>query len=278
MYDQFLTASNRLLIADAVACYKKEVGAKEGDGSFWVVYGSFALTEQHPGSDMDVLFVHNQTGRPPARIQSAFQQYPVTIYSISRIDLESDGEARRFGGYFSLKLLNPFVTLGAQNGDLEWLLKIAGGFIGPFARDASGGREFSSPTNLLADSVLARLHLCPWYHSYFVRYFHSLSFPDLWRQMQEVVLLALEVSGQVKKTEGGYQYTDHSSSEDLHKETFKVVARFWSLGSCLHSSQPGFPDFYIKKSEQNLEAIGGDNALAALLQFLETEKADGANL
>lgn len=162
MYRTFMDQGNFDFVARAIARLADEVGVEEGDGSFWVCYGSFVLNQQNTQSDLDLLCIHTLPNAV-RRIQSSFEGYPVTIYSLNRNDFVSDGRQRTSGGYFSGKVLNPHVMFLTSQKDRDLVAEVGGAFIGPFsaAMAAKRKRSVAISESLVADSVLARFHLCP---------------------------------------------------------------------------------------------------------------------
>jgi hypothetical protein len=260
----------------ALECFANEVSMKKSDGSFWVCYGSFVLNQQNPESDLDLLYIHTQ---PTAirRIQLSFEGYPVTIYSLNRNDFVNDGRRSNFGGYFSGKVLNPHVAFQASQKDKDMIAEVAGAFIGPFSAAMATGTDRSvlTATNLVADSVLARLHICPWYKSYFLRYFISSNFQQLWERMTEVITLSFLKSGIVSQSGDRLCYQCAPSKEDLHKNTLSAVARFWALGSSLHGGMSDFPAFYMQKAEQFVRSNGLESRLEEMIHFLHMHSSKG---
>ncbi|MBU1202491.1 hypothetical protein KKH39_00370 [Patescibacteria group bacterium] len=256
-------------VARAVACLASEIGAQEGDGSFWVCYGSFVLNQQNPESDLDLLFIHTQP-TTIQRIQSSFEGYPVTIYLLNRNDFVSDGRQKTFGGYFAGKVYNPHVMFMASQKDRDVVMEVGGAFIGPFAAAMAVKREriFATSVDLVADSVLARFHLCPWYRSYFLRYYISPSFQQLWVRMAEATTLSFLKAGIVTQSGDMFRYHHALSEEQLHESTLAAVARFWALGSSLHGGMPDFPAFYMQKAEQYVRDNNLESRLEEMIHFL----------
>lgn len=270
MYKKFIMQDNFNFVERAIRHLAVEIGAEgEEDGSFWVCYGSFVLNRQTSESDLDLLCIHNRSVSI-RRIQSSFEGYPVTVYSLCKNDFASDGEARLFGGYFSGKVLNPYVAFLATQEDEDFIMKAAGQFIGYFAAVMAEqqGRRNATRTNLVADSVLARFHLCPWYQSYFLRYYTASNFSELWRHMEEVIPLMFVKAKAVIQNGSVFEYQRIPSKTELHMESIKVIARFWALGSCLHGQLPDFPNYYIQKTEQFIVCNNLQGRCAEMLQFL----------
>jgi hypothetical protein len=263
-------------VSQAITCLAGEVGLKEDDRGFWVCYGSFVLNQQTPKSDIDLLYIHVQ---PTAvrRIQSSFEGHPVTIYSLNRNDFVNDGKNRTFGGYFSGKVLNPHVMFLASQEDENMIMEVGGSFIGPLsaAMAAKRKRNTASSANLVADSVLARIHLCPWYKSYFLRYYISTNFQQLWERMAEVTTLFFLKAGIVVQNGDEFRYQCTSLKEDLHESTLAAVARFWALGSSLHGGMPDFPAFYMQKAEQYVRDNDLGDRLQEMIHFLQVQSSQG---
>jgi hypothetical protein len=241
-----------------------------------VCYGSFVLNQQTPESDLDLLCIHTQ---PTAvrRIQSSFEDHPVTIYSLNRNDFASDGRQGTFGGYFAGKVLNPHVMFLASQKDKDVVMEVGGAFIGPFAAAMAEKQEGISATseNLAADSVLARFHLCPWYRSYFLRYYISSSFQQLWVRMTETTTLSFLKAGIVTQSGNEFRYQHTPSEEELHESTLAAAARFWALGSSLHGGMPDFSAFYMQKAEQYVRDNGLENCLEEMIHFLHAQSSKG---
>jgi hypothetical protein len=272
MYRTFMSQKNSDFVIRALTYLTGEIGVRADDGSFWVCYGSFVLNQQTPESDLDLLCIHNQT-RVIQRIQSSFEGHSVTIYLLNKNDFISDGRQQLLGGYFSGKVLNPYVTFLAPQRDKDIVVGVGGAFIGPFAAAIAKkqGREIATRTNLVADSVLARFYLCPWYRSYFLRYYIAPIFPRLWEKMKETITLSFLESGTVRRDSGGFRYCHTPSNEELHEKTIAAVARFWALGSSLHGGMPNFPVFYIQKAEQFVIDKNLENRCAKMMQFLHKQ-------
>lgn len=272
MYRSFISQGSSDFVARALACLAGEVGAQESDGGFWICYGSFVLNQQTPESDLDLLYIHNRLASV-RRIQSSFEDHSVTAYSLSRNDFASDGEQGLFGGYFGGKVLNPHAVFFASQEDKDMVAKVGGTFIGPFAAAMAKKeeRETATRANLVADSVLARFHLCPWYQSYFLRYYILSVFPQLWERMKGAITSSF-VKAQVVTQEGGsFRYCRTLSDEELHQKTIASVARFWALGSSLHGGMPDFPAFYMQKAEQYVRENHLEARCEEMMQFLREQ-------
>lgn len=251
---------------DKISLEKEFISKKR---TFWVCYGSFILNLQNEKSDLDLLYVHSETNQP-SRVESHYEAHPITIYSISSGDFVDDGNKKRFGGYFSGKVLNPYVIFSKKEENINLLLKTAGEFIADFAADIGSRRisKISTPANLVADTILARFQLCPWYANYFTRYYTHPDFAKLWKRMEEIIPYSLVIAKKVIPNKNGFIYINQSDKDVIHADLVKSIARFWSVGNCFHGS-PYFLDNYIEKSKQY---SGGKKKLKQMISFIE-EKA-----
>lgn len=273
MYIEFMSQDSYDFVSRAINKVSLEKEFVSRERAFWVCYGSFVLNLQNEKSDLDLLYVHPEIN-PPSRIESEYETHPITIYSLSSGDFVDDGNQKRFGGYFSGKVLNPYIVISEEEGNTNLILKTAGEFIADFAADIGSRRasKLSTPANLVADTVLARFQLCPWYVNYFMRYYTHQDFAELWKRMEEVIPLSLVAAQKIIPYKDGFIYVDPPNKDNVHIDLVKSIARFWSIGNYLHNSLH-FLDSYIKKSEQYRAGV---EALKQMTSFVE-EKAGLSN-
>lgn len=274
MFNKFMTDNSNEILRRALPLLVTEINVMQSESDYWICYGSLLLGLQNNQSDIDLLYIHHDPHQQPSRIQSSFEEWPVTIYALNESDFKADGEQRKYGGYFSGKVINPHAVLGGHTDSVQATLKVAGGFIGQFAASLSRrrGREIASPGNIAADCFLAFLHLCPWYRAYFMRYFVDPRFADIWQTLQASVTTSLVLAKEVTKLSPGYfEYQNPLDEAQFHIEMIKVVARFWAVGACFHGGRIDFPDYYFEKSEQFLRRTGYINHCAKLYDFLNTQ-------
>lgn len=249
-----------------------KIGRSADEDGFWMCYGSFVLNQQTEHSDLDLLYIHKNEDSVQ-RLQFQFEGYPVTVYSVSEKDFASDGIERRYGGYFAGKVLNPNVLFYATEADRDLLLRTSAEFIAPFSAAMADKikRIQSTSENVLADSVLARLQYCPWYRSYFVRYYMHPEFRQIWSCMKELLVEGLVKANVVTVTGDLIQYKAALSESKLHIETLKIVARFWGVGSSLHSNMLDFPSQYMHDCEQHIRTNELEETCLQMQDFLHAE-------
>ncbi|MFA5935968.1 MAG: nucleotidyltransferase domain-containing protein [Patescibacteria group bacterium] len=232
--------------------------------SAWVCYGSYAIGQQSRGSDVDLLCIHENENIVPRRVQEQFRGVPVTVYLLSRRDLERDGQESRFGGYFSGKLLNPHFVYCSDERTRRIIDSSSGAFIGSFA--ASEGRirrrdPVSSSRQIAADCYLAAYRLCPPYLAYFARWVASDGFKGIWSWMEEHVVHSLELAGKLRRVSGGFIYLKTESEEMVHERCVAAIARFWAFGAWSHGDA-GFYDQYVTHADQRNAPIPGSKRAA----------------
>lgn len=115
-------------ITDALAPAVSDLPA---GGGHWVFYGSQPLGLARQGSDLNALLLLDDFRGVPHRRDGRWAMVPVTIHVLSRDQFTADGVEGRYGGYFALKLLAPFMSCRAS--DAALLGRTTAGFLGPFA-------------------------------------------------------------------------------------------------------------------------------------------------
>lgn len=271
MYRQFMKSPSFEFVTDALPHLLAETGIKDDPLNFWICYGSFALNQQCPESDVDLLFVHQISSRP-SRVQARYLDHPVTIYSLPFREFIADGTQRRYGGYFSGKLLNPFVVFGGSQRSIDTAIEVMGGFIGSFAATIAKdhGREIGTRENIVADCILAYLRLCPSYRAYFLRYYVSPNFGEIWDRMKIVIPDALtkaQVTTRLAKDR--FEYCSPFTPDDFHLQLVSCIARFWAFGACCHGGNIGFPDYYNQKALAYIKDRKLEDQCLEMLTFLE---------
>lgn len=271
MYRQFMKLSNTDFVSNALSHLLIETGIEDSPLNFWICYGSFVLNQQTAESDVDLLFVH-QTSNHPVRLQARYKDHPVTIYSLPFREFVADGDKRRYGGYFSGKLLNPFVVFGGSRDSVNIATEVMGGFIGSFAATIAKehNREIGTRENIVADSILAYLRLCPSYRAYFLRYYVSPNFGEIWDRMKVVIPDALaKAQNTTMLAKDRFEYCSSFSPEQFHLQLVACIARFWAFGSCCHGCNASFPDYYIQKALGYIKSRGLEDRCLEMLTFLE---------
>jgi hypothetical protein len=232
------------------ATLDREVAVPPGEDHDWVVYGSRVTGAATPTSDVDVLMLHHDELRPPARIGARHVEAPVTVYALPWSALRADGEHRAYGGYFALKLFSPFVCTRPER--IADLLESVARFLSPLAARQARCGEATERTRhqVLADSYLAFLDLHPDFDSYTAR---ALTEPLLgspvWLRQAQVIVDAYEAANVIRPVRAGrYVYADTAPVDDWNHERAIAAARFWAFGAVCHGADARFPDHYRDKA------------------------------
>lgn len=241
-------------LAEALA---REVPVPLGQGPDWVVYGSRVTGAATAASDVDVLMLHHDELRPPARFDARYNGVPVTVYALPWSALQADGEHRAYGGYFALKLFSPFVC--TQPGRDADLLGVVARFLGPLAARQAGCEAATERTRhqVLANSYLAFLDLHPDFDSYVARAFtEPLLASPVWMRQAQVMVDAYETADVIRPVRAGrYVYADTPAVDDWAQERAIAAARFWAFGAVCHGADAGFPDHYRNKARSRTTAL-----------------------
>jgi hypothetical protein len=249
--DDAITPGFVAQIPEVIAALSGTVQDVASSGRWWVFYGSMPLGADHEDSDLDALLLHDQPNLRPHRRAAAWNRRPVTVYVLSRDDLVDDGQRRRFGGYYALKLLSPFV---ADQRDVEDdLAGTSAGFLGPWANLVVAQRPDAawSGDQLLAHAYLAFLDLYPDFAGYVARLLRDpVLLPRVWRHQRRVYTAALAREGFITPAgQPAWRYTGIAAIADPRRERSRCTARFWAFGSVCHGADAQFPDFYFTKTD-----------------------------
>lgn len=261
-----ITLFERLIATPALY---REISIDQRVPHTWVVYGSLVTNKLHEHSDIDLLFIHDSVGTP-RRVQATYVGRPVTIYVVPLHDFQEDGLNRRYGGYFSGKVLNPFLHSGKLL-TTDSLLKVGAEFIGIFAAAQAAKRHmhYATPDALVADMILAFVALCPPYASYFLRYFISDQFHAIWESMKELIPQGFLDAGIVHRLPDNlFEYQHLPPAEEVHRYKVLSIARFWAFGTHCHGSYR-FPDYYTEKAESFIVQNRLQDSLRAMEAFLQ---------
>ncbi|WP_103503040.1 MULTISPECIES: hypothetical protein [unclassified Streptomyces] len=256
---------NRL--PDFVSAVTPQLGDLPAVGRTWVVHGSGPLGQLGAAGGVEtLLLLPGPLDVPtPHRRGARWGEVPVTVYVLTFGDLADDGAARRFGGYFSLKLFSPFVAEGAI--PVSALAMATARFLGPLAR-AVTVRGVPGPWNadqILAHGYLAFLDLYPDHAGALARLAAERArLREVWRHQRDIYVEALRRTGHISATDGGtWRYTGLSPVTDPVRERARCVARFWALGAVCHGADAGFPDAYFRAVDER--ATRREQAAAAFL-------------
>ena len=235
-------------VDDIIAGLTPVVSPVGGTDVQWIFYGSQVAGTSTSTSDLDVMALHDRPEVPPCRISASFGVVPVTVYALSRGDLLADGRDRSFGGYFALKLLEPFVCR-PRTGDAVAMQALTH-FLAPFTASWAPAAARTSD-QLLADALLAFLRLYPDADGYVAA---QLGRPDpgrsRWRRQARLLTDAYTSAGYLHRLgDDSYRYRPGVGLADPDRAAAAAAARFWAFGAVCHDADHTFPDRYRSKAE-----------------------------
>ncbi len=222
-----------------------------GAESYWVGYGSLVINGLTPKSDVDLLLITKSGDFKPYRVQEAYNNRPITVYVLTEKDLLADGNEQIYGGYFTGKLLSPFILHGGDAEVLEEIYSSVHSFVN---RLSYAPVELDTAPGKLIRIYLTRyMQVCPWYKSYILKYIQTLG-------MQQAVHLLTKHYNRINETRAN-QDVINMNSDELHCHVLRLVARFWSYGAIEHQNNYKFSDYYFDKAEQTERTVDPDGLL-----------------
>lgn len=219
--------------------------------TYWIVYGSTAINGLTDASDVDLLLVLKQGDFKPYRVQENFNGRPITVYVLTENELLSDGTAQAYGGYFTGKLLSPFVAYGCDQKTLDSLYRSINAFMCTLSVVPLKNEVSSS--ELVREYIVRYLKVCPWYKTYLLKFVKTLGIDDA------LQLLSKHYTN-IHAAKSDKQYVP-KDSEELHRHVLRLVARFWSYGAIEHGNKFTFADFYFDKAEQTSVVLDPESVI-----------------
>ncbi len=220
--------------------------------SYWIVYGSVAINGLTPTSDIDILLVQKSVGLShPRRVQESYQGRPVTVYVIAENDLILDGIEQKFGGYFTGKLLSPFIVYGCDNKSLMRMYKSISIFMSKLSNEPLEAQ--AEPLHITREYIQRYLTVCPWYRSYLIKFIKTIGLN------KAIGILSLHYVNIHRSVSTKQQKP--LSKEELYKHTLRLVARFWSYGAIEHGNDYCFSDYYFDKAERTASSLDPEGVI-----------------
>lgn len=221
----------------------REINGTNSVGDF-VFYGSQVTGNAKHGSDIDVLYLHR--GRGEARREDErVGDTPVSLYVVPLSEFKADGSERRYGGYFSMKMLSPHFKVGSEIPTAE-IHRTVGEFIGPFASKVAAEAEETrfEPIELASHALIAYGRLCHPFRYYTLRSAGKPDFPRVLSHVSTFVAESFLEAEIVTKDSGKYTYTP--SEVDYEEEAWKVTAAFSSFGAYMHGNYWQWANTYLQ--------------------------------
>lgn len=245
------------------------------DKSLWVIYGSYVINAQKQGSDLDLLCVDDIFDRSQ-RVVENYDGVPIHLTCMPISELAKDGRDRRYGGYFTGKIINPHILYGGSDQLKRLANRAAGEFIGELAGYIAGLTKKSegfSAEEITAQVYVAYMSTDPWFDSYFLSYFCAPDFGRVWKHMVKDVMEILLTSNLIYKARsGGYRYkTYFDNYKYFHKERMSVAARHWSFGVTCHGNNLNFYNEIVDKAKFRIKKLDPTGKIyIRMVSFLES--------
>ena len=240
----------------------------------WLIFGSYVINRNGPGSDLDLIVI-DDFFKENKRSVFNFKNVPIHFIGINMKTLKDDGKDRLYGSYFSGKVINPHIFLYGNKTLENIALNHAGKFVAPLAGYLSKLTRSESLTDSQVTSLvfIAYLSTDPSFDSYFLNYFVSPNFENIWTALCEATIKMLISSKTVQESNRRYYFTEKFIDyKSFHIERMKISARHWSYGAVCHGGDRTFQDTIFTKAKQKMERIDPlGNKYTDMVNFLKKQ-------
>lgn len=240
----------------------------------WLVFGSYVINRNESGSDLDIMVI-DDFFKENKRLVFNFKNIPIHFTTINMNTLKDDGEDRLYGSYFSGKVINPHIFLYGNKKLEKTALSHAGKFIAPLAGFLSRLTKSESLTASQVTSLvfIAYLSTDPSFDSYFLNYFVSPNFENIWNAMCESTIKMLISSKTILESNGKYYFLEKFPDyKSFHEERMKISARHWSYGAVCHGGDCKFQDTIFTKAKEKMKRIDPlGNRYSDMVGFLKKQ-------
>lgn len=272
--DNIISDTNLSFAKEAISNVSKELEFNEYKKALWVVFGSYVINMNTTGSDLDLIAIHDRFTKSERTVFN-YKNVPIHFTGISIKTLTDDGESRLYGSYFTGKIINPHIFTYGDDKLKHTATYNAGKFISPLAGFLSKQSKFETFTKSQVTSLvfIAYLSTDPSFDSYFLNYFISPKFNDIWISLSDSTIHMLQTSGSIIKIGEKYRFTEmYPDFKSFHSERMKISARHWSYGAICHEGNYKFQDFIFTKAEEKMKKIDptGKKYLD-MVEFLKNE-------
>lgn len=227
----------------------------------WVLIGSYAINEQKNKSDMDLLCFHERGEFE--RLKVKIRNVDVSICFTPITYLLRDGKYREYGGYFSAKCLNPTYFLNESHKYIKDIYSAGGEFIGEFAGYIASEQSIEdfTPNQIAAHAYLAFISLHPGYESYFLSYFISRKFDDIWKDLVNKVVKSFLTANIIKVDNNKYKYLKfYSDFREYNNQRLYASGNHWAFGSIAHNNDHRFLKWYFDNAADKMNQIDRDGS------------------
>lgn len=269
-----ISSTNLSFVKEAIAYISSELEFSNFKRGLWLVFGSFVINMNTPSSDLDIIVIHDIFIEDMRSIYN-FKGVPIHFTGINMNTLIDDGESRLYGSYFSGKVINPHIFLYGNSKSKNTALYHAGRFIGSLVGYLSKLTKSESFTTSQVTSLvfIAYLSTDPSFDSYFLNYFISPNFNDIWKALCGSTIQMLKTSGIIIGSGGKYVFTEkYSDYKTFHSERMKISARHWSYGAVCHGGDRKFQDIIFNKAAEKMSKLDpSGKKYSDMVSFLKKE-------
>ena len=255
--ENIISPTNLSFVKEAIAYIKDAINFTDYKQALWLVFGSYVINMNMAGSDLDIIAIDNSFTENK-RLVYYFKGVPIHFTGINMKAIVDDGEDKLYGGYFSGKTINPHIFLYGNDDFKNEALYHAGKFIGSLAGYLSGltRLKFFTPSNITSLVFIAYLSTDPSFDSYFLNYFVSPNFNNIWIALCKSTVHMLKTSGVITMLGGKYVFNEkHPDYKTFHSERMKISARHWSYGAVCHGGDHKFQDTIFDRAENKMKKI-----------------------
>lgn len=272
--ENFISQENSAFIERVIAFLCPKLSLSTPADALWIVFGSYVINMNTAASDVDIIVVHDSF-EESTRVAFTFEDTPIHVCTITMSTLKDDGEKRLYGAYFTGKVINPHIFLYGNDESRRKALYHAGKFIAPLAGYLAENSQHTklSASNITALTFVAYLSTDPSFDSYFLNYFLSPKFDELWKVLCIQTVEMLQTAGTLSSDSDGYNFTEaFENYQKFHSERMKIAARHWSYGAVCHNSDVTFQDFIYTKAEEKMKRMDpSGEKYQKMIEFLKRE-------
>ena len=193
--DKIISQSNLSFVKEVIKQLSYELHIDDPKKILWLVFGSYVINMNKPGSDLDIIAISNEFTEQNRRVFT-INDVPIHFSTISMEMLMEDGESRLFGSYFSGKIINPHIFLYGDNKTIAEAYFHAGKFIGRLAGYLGSLTNSTAFTKSQLTSLvfIAYLSTDPSFDSYFLNYYNSPDLNNIWRSLCDTTVYMLKAA------------------------------------------------------------------------------------
>lgn len=271
---KIISETNLNFVRHAISKVSSELRLANMEKSLWVIYGSYVINANNDKSDLDILCICKED-IPIDRAELEVDGISVHLTLITMEMFRADGIERKFGSYFTGKVLNPHIFLFGDSGLKNEVMYYTGSFISPLAGYISSLSRFKAfkPSQLTAIVFIAYLSTDPSFESYFLSYYSCSNFSQIWDSLCDETLLTLSKSKSVTQVGNRFKFNfSFRDYKDFNSERIKVSARHWAYAAVSHGSDYTFQDkIYSKASDKMAQLDPSGRKYKKMVKFLEDE-------